>query len=63
MYIYPLIFFLLSVLLFIDFCRVRQRNFVLSAIAVCMVLFIVTFFVLAIARLMLMQLSRREGVK
>lgn len=40
MYIYPLIFFLLSVLLFIDFCRVRQRNFVLSAIAVCMVLFI-----------------------
>ena len=28
MYIYPLIFFLLSVLLFIDFCRVRQRNFV-----------------------------------
>lgn len=40
MYIYPLILFLLSTLLFADFCKIHQRNFILSTIAVCMVLFI-----------------------
>lgn len=40
MYIYPLIWALLSTLLFADFCKIHQRNFILSIIAVCMVLFI-----------------------
>lgn len=40
MYIYPLIYILLSLILFTDFCKVNQRNTILSSIAICMILFI-----------------------
>lgn len=40
MYIYPLIYVLLSLVLFTDFCKVNQRNTILSGIAICMILFI-----------------------
>lgn len=40
MYIYPLIYTLLSLILFTDFCKANQRNIILSIIVIFMILFI-----------------------
>lgn len=40
MYIYPLIYILLSTILFVDFCKIKQRNTILRIVAILTIFFI-----------------------